>query len=100
MKIALHNELPCEAHVRQLIDALTGPASALQAFEYETLRGSSSRILAAYDRDRLIGLGKWDEGCSEPEFAILPAYRNREIETYMSKLLNAAPRKTAATVCG
>ncbi|MEK8127027.1 hypothetical protein WMW72_03790 [Paenibacillus filicis] len=98
MKIALHNELPCEAHVRQLIEAMAGQGSPLQAFEYETLRSSAGRVIAAYDQERLVGLGrrKEDTAVGETmEFAILPAYRGREIETYMSKLLKAAVRQTA-----
>ncbi|SDC00435.1 hypothetical protein SAMN02799630_02400 [Paenibacillus sp. UNCCL117] len=103
MKIALHNELPCEAQVRELIDAMTGQASSLEAFEYETLRSGGKRLIAAYDQDRLVGLGKLaEEGISSGsaiEFAILPAYRGRQIETYMSKLLLAALPKTAVPAC-
>lgn len=95
MKIALHNELPEEAQFRQWMDTMAGEAEGLPVFEYETIC-KSERVIAAYDQERLIGLGMLtDNAASHMEFSILPEYRNREIEMYMRKLLPVASSKTA-----
>ncbi|MED4602133.1 hypothetical protein P9314_15700 [Paenibacillus validus] len=96
MKIALHNELPGEAQFRQWIDSMAGEADGFPVFEYETIC-QSGRIIAAYDQERLVGLGRLSDNnaASQMEFSILPEYRNREIEMYMRKLLPVASSKSS-----
>lgn len=89
MKIALHNELPAESQFKQLADSIANSA-AEGPLTYEVC-SQSRRVIAAYDEDdRLVAIGRLVEGSgSEPqfEFTVLPSYREREIESYMRKLL-------------
>ncbi|TVY07671.1 hypothetical protein [Paenibacillus cremeus] len=88
MKIALHKELPAETQVQQLIDSITEPAEAgMSAHEICT---SNASVIAAYDEERLVALGRLVDGCTGPQafkFAVLPDYKERQIERYMRKLL-------------
>ncbi|WP_281885229.1 hypothetical protein [Paenibacillus sp. YYML68] len=89
MKIALHNELPGEAQYKQWLEAMKVEAAAELAFDYETL-SRCERVVAAYDDERLVGIGRSSEHTGAERSAackVLPAYERREIERYMQKLL-------------
>lgn len=110
MKIAFDYALPDHDKIRSLL-----AASGLEG-KWDTGRflggcKDSCRIVAAYDRERLVGLGKLARGgCDEiggsysygPEdkseiegtldIVVLPDYRNRDIMSIMFKLLHPAKR--------
>jgi hypothetical protein len=88
MKILLQNELPAEAQIQQLIDTVTDCVMS-DSTAYEACC-RSGRVMAAYDDQRLVALGRLVDGSTGPQqfqFTVLPDYKERDIDTYMRKLL-------------
>lgn len=89
MKIALHNELPGEAQFQQLINSVSAHTAQCGTSAYESYI-HSDRVIAAYDQDQLVGLGRLvASDHNHIEVTVLPDYKGREIEGYMRKLLAA-----------
>ncbi|PYI57517.1 hypothetical protein [Paenibacillus flagellatus] len=99
MKIAFDNTLPAKDQVAALIEAsgLEGHWDVNRFFDVGRER---CRFVSAYDRDELVGLGRFVEGGASGEeidgrldIVVLPDYRSRDIVGTIFKLLKS--RKAA-----
>ncbi|GAA3402499.1 hypothetical protein ACFFNY_04485 [Paenibacillus hodogayensis] len=98
MNIAFDDTLPEKAKVAALIEAsgLTGQWDAGRFFGEAQ---EEYRVISAYDRDRLVGIGRIleegrseDEGQSRFDIVVMPDYRHRDIVGTMFRLLNRRRR--------
>ncbi|WP_165842292.1 GNAT family N-acetyltransferase [Paenibacillus xerothermodurans] len=89
MKIALDTALPDQQHYAELVASLNenGMESPLEYSHF----CRSRYVLAAYDQDKLVGMGMVEENNHAGagyRMAVHPRYRGRDIEHYMRKLLS------------
>lgn len=90
MIIALDNVPPAQGQFQELLASVrdNGNESGLAYEAY----CQSRCVIAAYDKGRLVGLGRLDDGAgTDPSFQItvLQDYKDTNVETYMRKLLSA-----------
>jgi hypothetical protein len=88
VKIAYEKKLPGHSEWMQLLDG-----TAVDGETYTRFIQYGPQVVAAYDGDRLVGLGGFQvkasdrEGGEEWAVVIHPSYARRDIEHYMKKLL-------------
>ena len=94
MKIAFDNTLPDKTKVDALI-AASGLEQNWDASRFFDGSAGNCRFIAAYDRDELVGLGRFmdggdaaDDSQARLDIVVLPDYRNRDIVGTIFKLLN------------
>lgn len=93
MKIALDSGLPAEGQFRELAEAIAAQQGLrTEAPAYKTYC-ECSRVIAAYDRERLVAIGGVTENPAQDGassrfcFSVVPDYETRDIDEYMRKLL-------------
>lgn len=87
MKIALQAGAPDQQHLAAFMqDLVQGGIKA-----EDPLPGAGNDVIAAYDDDKLVGLGGWISGgtAEQPklQFYIAPGYEARMLPDHMKKLL-------------
>jgi hypothetical protein len=96
--IQFDNRLPDAsklAHLLQHSGAVEAEERALVYWTPSSDPSDSTKYVAAYDSDLLVGIGrigdkrKSDEETHPDHIVVLPAYENREISNTISKLLHA-----------
>jgi hypothetical protein len=94
IQIKLDNECPLQSDYQDLLASILAEDHDANVLQYETFCQSYS-IIAAYDQDKLVGLGRAVEhmdgsksGSPAYELTVLQQYRNREVDSYMRKLLS------------
>ncbi|SFL13347.1 hypothetical protein SAMN03159341_103406 [Paenibacillus sp. 1_12] len=91
IQIELDNKCPLQSDYQELLASILEENHNANVLQYETFC-QSFNIIAAYDQGKLVGLGRAVEQMDHPkpacDITILQQYRNREIDSYMRKLLS------------
>ena len=88
MKISFERKIPDQASLHRLLDGTIAATNSYTRFMQE-----DKEIVAAYDGDRLVGVGGFRKGADDAEAAaewavvIHPSYVQRDIEHNMKKLV-------------